>query len=452
MRRVLLLAFIWGWSFLFIKVALRAMTPGTVAFGRIAVGFAVISLVARRRGLRLPRDPVMRRHFLVMGLCYGAVPFSLLAWGQQHIDSALASVMNAGTPMFAAIAAAVGLRERLRPLQVGGLVLGFVGVTVAAGVGSESLAASSVAGAAAALGAAACYGFGYAYTQRYVIGVAPLVAVLGQLAFATALTAPLAVVGVATRGIDLEPRALLSLLLLGVFSSGLAYVLNFQAIAEVGPTRASVVTYLIPVVAITLGVVFLDEPFRLSLLVGAGLVVLGIGLLQERFSRLRPVPAVGALLVVALAFVGCSDDDGRTLRPAPGDGCGAVVEEPLDPGSVQHLLPGAPETVYVTDPPTSGPHRTGGLPTGAVDQPLPRPVQVGVLEGGGIVVQYRDPADRAALASLAGDRVVVAPNPALPARVVATAWRHKLTCTGVDTDALRRFVDDRAGKGPEDEH
>ncbi|HVF74907.1 MAG TPA: EamA family transporter [Acidimicrobiales bacterium] len=450
MRRVLLLAFIWGWSFLFIKVGLRAMTPGTVAFGRIAIGFVVITFVMRRRGLSLPRDAVMWRHFVVMGLCYGAVPFTLLAWGQQHIDSALASVMNAGTPMFAAIAAAIGLHERLRLPQVTGLALGFVGVAVAAGVGGDSLGSSSLVGAGAALGAAACYGFGYAYTQRYVVGVASLVAVGGQLAAATVLTAPQAVVGIATRGVDLEWRSLLSLLLLGVFASGLAYVLNYEAITEVGPTRASTVTYVIPVVAITLGVVFLDEPFRLSLLVGAALVALGIALLQDRLRNLRRVPAASVLLVVAMLFVGCRDDDG--MAPAGGRACAGVVEEPLDPGSTHHLFAGGPETVYVTDPPTSGPHRTGGLPTGAVDEPLPRPVQVGVLEEGRVLVQYRDPADRAAVVGLAGEQVVVAPNPTLPARVVATAWRHKMTCTDVDTDALRRFADQRAGHGPGDEH
>lgn len=453
MRRVLLLAFIWGWSFLFIKVALRAMTPGTVAFGRIAIGLVVVSLFMRRRGLSLPRDPAMWRHFVVMGLCYGAVPFTLLAWGQQHIDSALASVMNAGTPMFAAMAAAVGLRERLRLSQVGGLVLGFVGVAVAAGLGGDALGSSSMAGAGAALGAAACYGFGYAYTQRFVVGVAPLVAVGGQLAAATVLTAPLAVVGVATRGVDLNGRSLASLLLLGVFSSGIAYVLNYQAITEVGPTRASTVTYVVPVVAITLGVVFLDEPFRLSLLVGAALVASGIALLQERLRHLRRAPAVGASMVVVVAMFLVACRDGDRMPPAASGACGPVVEEPLDPGSTHHLLPGAPETVYVTDPPTSGPHRTGGLPTGAVDEPVPRVVQVGVLEGGGVVVQYRDPADRGALVALAGERVVVAPNPTLPRRVIATAWRHKLTCTGgVDPVALRRFIEGQAGRGPADEH
>jgi drug/metabolite transporter (DMT)-like permease len=451
MRRVLVLAFIWGWSFLLIKVALRAMTPGMVAFGRIGFGLLVVSLFAWRRGVSLPRDRRMWRHFLVMGLMHGAVPFTLLAWSEQHITSALASVMNGTTAMFTALAAAVGLGERLRPRQLVGLLLGFVGVSVAAGVGSGDLASSSLLGVVAAAGMAACYGIGYAYAQRHLAGVPPMVSVVGQLVCASALALPLAVAGLATRGLDPEWRSLGAVVLLGVFASGLAYVLNYQAIAAVGPTRASAVTYLVPVVAVTAGVVFLDEPFRLRLVIGGALVALGIMLLQERLRRLPAAPAMTAVLAV-LFLASCAGDGSApptTASSVAAAPCGPVVEEPLDPGSSRHVLPGAEEPTYVTDPPTSGAHRSGPFPRGAVDQPVPRPVQVGVLEEGGVIIQYRAPADAAALVPLAGDLVVVAPAPALPDTVVATAWRTKLSCTAVDAAALRTFVLEHRGRGPD---
>lgn len=448
MRRVLALAFIWGWSFLFIKVALRAMSPVTVAFGRILFGLLVVGIVVRARRLRLPRGRLVWRHFAVMAVTHGVLPFSLLAWGEKHITSALASVMNAGTPLFTALAVAVGLGERLRPRQVVGLLVGFAGTAVAAGVGSGDLESSSLAGAAGALGAAACYGVGFAYAQRHVVGIPPLVAVFGQLLCGAALLLPVASVSIASRGVDLSWRPLVAVVLLGVFGSGVAYVLNYRTIAESGSTRASLVTYLVPVVAVSVGVLFLHEPFRLGLLVGGALVVLGIALLQGRLRRVPPLPATAAVLVLVVLFVGACGGDDTDTEPAAG--CGPAVEEPLDPLSTQHLLPGAEEPPYASDPPTSGAHRTGALPSGAVDSPLARPVQVGVLEEGGVVVQYRDVGDRAALVALAGDRdnVVVAPNPALPARVVATAWRHKLTCTAVDAEALRTFVADYTGRGP----
>ncbi|HEX9970235.1 MAG TPA: EamA family transporter, partial [Acidimicrobiales bacterium] len=355
--------------------------------------------------------------------------------------------------MFTALAAAVGLGERLRPRQAAGLLLGFAGVSVAAGLGSGDLASSSLMGVVAASGMAACYGVGYAYAQRHLVAVPPLVSVAGQLVCASLLALPLAVAGLATRGLDLKWRSLGAVVLLGVFASGIAYLLNYQAIAAVGPTRASAVTYIVPVVAITAGVVFLDEPFRLRLVVGGLMVAVGIALLQDRLRRMRgaPVGPVAAVLLAVLLLGACSgggNEGGAPSSAARSGACGRVVEEPLDPGSTKHLLPGAEEPAYITDPPTSGAHRSGPVPSGAVAEPVPRPVQVGVLEQGGVVVQHRSAADGAALAALAGERVVVAPNPSLPAAVVATAWRRKLTCQGVDLDALRAFVRDHGGRGP----
>jgi hypothetical protein len=127
------------------------------------------------------------------------------------------------------------------------------------------------------------------------------------------------------------------------------------------------------------------------------------------------------------------------------------VHEALDPRFQQHLLPGAVEGAYVTDPPTSGAHRPG-LPTANVLRaPLDRPTQVGALEAGAVVVQYRDAGGgtRRAIERLAGHLVYVAPNPSLPARVVATAWRWKLACDGVDDDALRAFVREHRGRTPD---
>ena len=136
MRRLFLLAFIWGWSFLFIKVAVEGLTPTTVAWARITLGAAVLALVLRSQGGRVPTDRVMLRHFAVVTLAGNIVPFTLLAWGEQHITSALTAVLNASTPLFTALFAAVALHERLRPVQVVGLAVGVVGVSVAAGLGA----------------------------------------------------------------------------------------------------------------------------------------------------------------------------------------------------------------------------------------------------------------------------------------------------------------------------
>ena len=155
---------------------------------------------------------------------------------------------------------------------------------------------------------------------------------------------------------------------------------------------------------------------------------------------------MGALAVV-LTACGVGGGSGNEASVA----CGPVTRERLDPSSPVHLLPGAPEPDYLSDPPTSGPHLSGRPPSGISAEPLDRPTQVLVLEEGGVLIQHRglDGADAARLGELAGDQVVVAPNPELPSPVVATAWLAKRTCDEVDVAALRQFVEEHLGRGPD---
>lgn len=164
--------------------------------------------------------------------------------------------------------------------------------------------------------------------------------------------------------------------------------------------------------------------------------------------RLSTGLVCGAAVALAAAVAGGCGDGGDG-RPNPVGDCAGVVTEPLDPRSTQHLLPGAPEPVYPSDPPTSGPHlATPDVPRGAQREPVPRPLQVTVLEEGGVMIQHRDltPRQRAGLEALAGPDVVVAPAPDLPAPVVATAWRHRLECRAVAVPALEDFVAAHRGK------
>jgi drug/metabolite transporter (DMT)-like permease len=295
LKRLALLAGIWGWSFLFIKVAVAGMTPSTVAGVRVGLGAAVLLGVVRARGLRLPRGRVWLRHFAVVALVGSALPFTLLAWGEQHISSALAAVLNASTPLFAALFAGLFLGERLRPVQVGGLVLGFAGVAVAVRVGADDVTGSALGGELAAVLAGAGYGLAFVYTRRHLTTIPPVVAAAGQLATATVLLAPLAVVTSLRHGISPTPTRVAAIVLLGVLGTGGAYVLSYRLIADVGPTRASLVTYLIPIVAVTVGVVFLDESFSFRLVLGGALTIAGIALLNLGGRTPKPGPvAAGA--------------------------------------------------------------------------------------------------------------------------------------------------------------
>jgi len=300
MRRLLVLAFIWGWSFLFIKVAVEGLTPSTVAWGRIALGAAVLHVIVRGQGLRIPTDRASLWRFVVMGLTGCTVPFTLLAWGEQHITSALTSVLNASTPLFTALIAALVGEERLRPVQVVGLGAGLAGVGVAAGVGSSDLHGSSLAGAGAAVAAGACYGMAFVYMRRRLMDVPPLVGATGQLTAGTLLLAPFALATSVSEGVQLSPSRVASIVLLGAVGTGLAFALNYAVVAELGPTKASLVTYIVPVVAVIVGIAVLDEPFLWRIPLGGLLTVAGIAAV----TRGRQVTPVNRVVPAGRASVG----------------------------------------------------------------------------------------------------------------------------------------------------
>lgn len=298
MRRLVVLAFIWGWSFLFIKVAVEGLTPTTVAWTRIALGAAVLHLILRRQGNRVPWDRVLVRHLAVVALFGNIVPFSLLAWAEQNITSGLTAVLNASTPLFTALFSAVALSERLRPLQVAGLVVGIAGVVLAVDLGASDLHGSSLAGSLAAVAAGTCYGVAWVYMRRNLMSLPPIVAAAGQLTAGAVLLAPIAFLTTAIDGISLTPTRVGAVLVLGAVGTGLAFVLSYRITGELGATKASLVTYLIPVVALAVGVIVLDEPFEWRLVLGAGLTIAGIAGVTFGRGRPQPVPEKPAAAAV----------------------------------------------------------------------------------------------------------------------------------------------------------
>jgi hypothetical protein len=163
--------------------------------------------------------------------------------------------------------------------------------------------------------------------------------------------------------------------------------------------------------------------------------------------RRRLAPAALIAGALALALAACGGSGGQS------DGaCGPITRESLDPAYLVHVVGTANGAEYTSDPPTSGPHQPGPAVSGVVEEPISRPVQVGILERGDVLLQHAPDLPAAQLAeleALGGPGVVVAPNPDLPDPVVATAWTYKRTCTSVDAGALQDFVDQRSGKGPD---
>lgn len=282
-----LLSFIWGSSFLFIEVALRQLTPLQVAFGRVSFGaVAIVALLLITRN-GLPKGIRIWRHIIVVGITFNVVPFILFAWAQTHISSVLAGIWNATTPLWTVPMALILLpATRLSSARLWGLALGFVGVVVVLGPWSVDLSSPDiVVGSLACLAATACYGFSVSYMARFLAEGQGAALVGAQLIVATTvllfITAP--VDGAPTGVSWLTVGALIGL---GVFGTGVAYILMYRLVRVAGPTTASMVTYLTPIVSTLLGVIVLSESMSWHEPVGAAIVLTGVWL-----SRNRPAPA-----------------------------------------------------------------------------------------------------------------------------------------------------------------
>lgn len=282
---------VWGSSFLFIAVALTGMTPAQVAWSRLVFGALALCAALLVRRERLPRSKRIWGHLTVIAITFCIAPYLLFAWAQQHVPSGLASIFNATTPLMTAVMAwAVFRVERLGAAQLFGLGFGIVGVAVIIAPGAALELGDSVVAQLALLGATACYGFSLAYMRRFLSsarlngvvfasGYIGIAAVLMLLATPVIFAAPP----------RLDPWVAGSVVLLGVLGTGLAYIWNQNALEAWGPTRASTVTYITPVVGVALGIVVLGEQLTWNEPVGALIVFFGILLVQGRLGVRRRV-------------------------------------------------------------------------------------------------------------------------------------------------------------------
>jgi drug/metabolite transporter (DMT)-like permease len=287
--RLVMLALLWGSGFLWIKLALRGFTPVQIVLVRLALGALVLIPVALHRGLRFPADRTTWGHLFVAALVANAIPYTLFGIGEQTVDSGVAGVINATTPLWTAlIAFAVGTDRTATWSRGAGLTLGFVGAMI---IFTPWKSASEVAswGGLAILAASASYGISYVYMGKFLTnrGIPPIMLSAAQLVAGTILMILALPLGGLTVP-DLRVDAVISLLILGVLGTGVAYVLNYRLITDDGPTLASTVTYLLPVVAVVLGFLVVSEQVTASMVLGMLLVLAGVALVGRRTQRNRP--------------------------------------------------------------------------------------------------------------------------------------------------------------------
>jgi drug/metabolite transporter (DMT)-like permease len=282
------LGMVWGCSFIFIKLGLEFLTPFGVAFGRCALGALALLIYARVKGISLPKDRRVQFHLWVVAMLLNVIPGILFALAETEVTSILAGIINAVTPLMTIIAILVINRaEKPKAAQLFGLLLGFFGVLTVLGawkgLGDNPLWAILVL-----LLAVSCYGISFPYTRKYVIPLKlqaeSLMAM--QLTLAAITLLPFYLYdGIAKDEYRIGP--ILGMIGLGVFGSGFAYLWNFKVMQLAGSAIASSVTYLTPLVAIIVGIIFLNESITWNEPVGALIVLLGAAIAQERIKFKR---------------------------------------------------------------------------------------------------------------------------------------------------------------------
>jgi drug/metabolite transporter (DMT)-like permease len=285
--RFLLLALAWGSSFTFIKMSLEGLTPSQIVLGRLIFGAVVLFGFGWLRRVGPLRGRGVWAHVAAAALFGNVVPSLLLSYGERTTGAGAAGVLVGGTPLLTlAVATAVLPDERATVRKTIGLVVGFLGVVVVIGPWRE--AAGSVGGQLACLGAALSYAAGFVYVRRFLSprGLAPLTLAAAQLAAALALQL-LATPLLEWHTPHFAGRVVWSVVVLGVVGTGLAYVLYFRLIGDIGATAASAVNYVVPLCAVSISVALLGEPITWNLLAGGAIVLAGMAYAENRLRRPR---------------------------------------------------------------------------------------------------------------------------------------------------------------------
>lgn len=284
-----LLGAIWGSSFLWIKIAVAEIGPVLLAALRLLFGAAGLVGIAWMMRQSVPRDRGLLVRYLVLAVLNTALPFALIPWGETRIASGLAAVLNGTTPLFTLVIAHFWLRdEHITRARIAGLFVGFTGVVVLMSH-DLSAGADSLWGQAAVLAASCSYAVAAIFARKYLRGQPPVVQATVAVCIADAVLWLAVPVAEPSARLPHLPITWLALAWLGVLGSCVAYLLYYYLIQAWGATRATVVTYVYPVIGLLLGVAFLDEALNARVVAGTLLVVSGI-VVANRAPALRPSP------------------------------------------------------------------------------------------------------------------------------------------------------------------
>ena len=286
---LVILSVLWGGSFFFVGVAVEALPPLTIVTLRVSLAALALWGVVYFSGLKMPSKPAVWLALIGMGFFNNVIPFVLIVWGQTHIASGLASILNATTPLFTVVAAHFLTNdEKMSPLKILGVVFGLTGVVIMIGQEAFGGLGDNILGQLAVLGAAVSYSFAGIYGRRFrALGLQPVVTATGQVTASSLLLVPFALFY--DRPFTLptpDVEVWLAIVCLALFSTALAYILYFRILSTAGATNVLLVTLLVPVSAILLGTVILGEQLELKHMIGMGMISIGLLSIDGRLFQL----------------------------------------------------------------------------------------------------------------------------------------------------------------------
>ena len=285
---LVVLSIIWGSAFTLVEVVLEDVPPLTLVAGRLTGAFLFLGSAFLISGRSFPRDMASWRAFVFLGVVNNCFPFILLTWGQDRIDSSLAAILVASMPLSTVLLAHFWISERLTIDRALGVLVGLAGVFVLVGADLRDITGSGTLGQLAVVGGAVGYSTGTVYARRHLRNADIIVTAAGQTLVAATIMIPLALVVDTPFGLSVSPKTALAWAALGVFPSGIAYLIFFRLVRQVSATQASMVTYLIPVTAILLGVFVLDESVSSGSFGGLALIILGIWVVNGGLGWVTP--------------------------------------------------------------------------------------------------------------------------------------------------------------------
>lgn len=284
---LLLLSLLWGGSFFFNEIVLRQLAPFTLVFARVSLAaiFLWIFIFFSRGKKSFASTKISKQLIitsLVLGIFNNFVPFSLIVWGQQFIEGGEASIINAAAPLFSAILGQfIRGGEKLTKNRIIGLIVGWFGVFLLVGQSGSLEAGNILYGRLAVLGASLCYALGALYGKRF--NFPPIVLSAGMLSAAAIYLLPFVIFIDKPWGINIETGTLLSMISISLFSTALAYLIYFKLLVRVGATNLLLVTFLIPLTALILGLLFLGETPGWRAYLGFGIITAGLLIVDGRF-------------------------------------------------------------------------------------------------------------------------------------------------------------------------